>query len=291
MLPLSVIVSFIVSLVVVLLGVSLDVGKVPEVAEDVVVSVVTVSRRLIVAVGSQIVILVIECSSFQYVKVPRAQNAVLLFNRSISIINSISVNISFWNYLGPGLLFDLLCGVAPGGGFRSGAGLGIVLLAVVVVGVALEAREVRWCWGAAVEEICIKFWIVPKPDRSSTSAGLSLRPPRTLTSVETRSCGLSLVIKRHLISLSLPSDLLRIPAHPKAADVGEVDFIEEAEVILRNVIKSCFMEVLQVSSWWLLLTRPGSLPLGSDWSGLELYREGPESVLTGSWWSLLVTKY
>ena len=47
--PLSVIVSFIVSLVVVLLGVSLDVGKVPEVAEDVVVSVVTVSRRLIVA--------------------------------------------------------------------------------------------------------------------------------------------------------------------------------------------------------------------------------------------------
>ena len=179
---------------------------------------------------------------------------------------------SFWNYLGPGLLFDLLCSIAPGGRFRSGAGLGIVLLGVVVVGVALEAREVRWSWGAAVEEICIKFWIVPKPDRSSTSAGLSLRPPRTLTSVETRSCGLSLVIKRHLISLSLPSDLLRIPAHPKAADVGEVDFIEEAEVILRNVIKSCLMEVLQVSSWWLLLTRPGSLPLGSDWSGLELER-------------------
>lgn len=49
MLPLSVIISFIVSLVVVLLGISLDVGKVPEVAEDVVVSVVTVSRRLIVA--------------------------------------------------------------------------------------------------------------------------------------------------------------------------------------------------------------------------------------------------
>ena len=81
MLPLSVVISFIISRTSILLGVPLDVGEISKVAEDIIISVVSVmSRRFVVAenenienlkgsenlslpVGSQIVILVIESSS------------------------------------------------------------------------------------------------------------------------------------------------------------------------------------------------------------------------------------
>ena len=79
---------------------------------------------------------------------------------------------SFGDYLRPCLLFDLL-GVSPARRLRSGAGLGIVLLLVVIVGVAVKVWEVSRIGRATVEEICIKVRIIPKPDRSSTSAGLS----------------------------------------------------------------------------------------------------------------------
>ena len=50
MLPLSVVISFIISRTSILLGVPLDVGEISKVAEDVVISIIIVlSRRLVVA--------------------------------------------------------------------------------------------------------------------------------------------------------------------------------------------------------------------------------------------------
>ena len=120
-----------------------------------------------------------------------------------------SLGNNFWSCL----LFYLLSGVARSGVVGSG-GLGRrVVWLVVVLGVTLKHREVLRGGGATVEKICVKVWVVPKPHGTLTSAGLTGRSSRTLTSVEARPLRFSLIVPGHFIGISLPSNLLWIPAH------------------------------------------------------------------------------
>ena len=118
-----------------------------------------------------------------------------------------------------------------------------VVWLVVVLGVTLKHREVLRGGGATVEKICVKVWVVPKPHGTLTSAGLTGRSSRTLTSVEARPLRFSLVVPGHFIGISLPSDFLGIPANTEAADVREVDLIEEPQIIPRNIIECCYLKV------------------------------------------------
>ena len=121
---------------------------------------------------------------------------------------------NFWSCL----LFYLLSGVASPGVVRSaGLRLGVILLGVVL-GVALKRGEVLGGRGASVEKVSVKIGVVPKPHGSLTSAGLTGRSSRTLTSVEARSLRFSLVVPRDFIGIPgipLPSDFLWIPAHTR----------------------------------------------------------------------------
>ena len=183
-------------------------------------------------VRPQIVILVVECSTFEYFKVSRAENAVILIHICIKgILNGVSLgryilsktNITNNDFMTPTyplgdnfwscLLFYLLSGVASSGVVRSaGLRLGVILLGVVL-GVALKRGEVLGGRGASVEKVSVKIGVVPKPHGSLTSAGLTGRSSRTLTSVEARSLRFSLVVPWDFIGGSLLSDFLWIPAH------------------------------------------------------------------------------
>ena len=120
------------------------------------------------------------------------------------------------------LLFYLLSGVtSPGVVGPAGLGRRVVRL-VVVLGVTtttatstiiLKQREVLGARGASVEEISIKVGVVPEAHGTLASAGLTGRTARTLTSVEARPLGFSLVVPWHFIEVPLLSDLLWIPAH------------------------------------------------------------------------------
>ena len=124
------------------------------------------------------------------------------------------------------LLFYLLSGVtSPGVVGPAWLGRGVVGL-VVVLGVTtttsttnttsttiLEQREVLGARGASVEEISVEVRVVPKAHGTLASAGLTGRSARTLTSVEARPLGFSIVVPWHFIGVPLLSDFLWIPAH------------------------------------------------------------------------------
>ena len=136
-----------------------------------------------------------------------------------------------------------------------------LLLLIFAVGVGVKVIRLG---RAAAEKVRVKVRIVPEASGPLSSVRVrgGWRPgelPLTVLPLPPwRRRPPLLVIIRELTRLSLPPDLLRIPAEAKLPDVRETDLVEEAKILLRESVVHGIFGV-KLITW----RRPWSLTLWS----------------------------